>query len=74
MRTFESSDVVFGEGAVDRIKKRVEAISTLRKVKQLFWQVGTQERGLPVYRRKHGQYPFYPQEPHLPKPFALKDK
>jgi len=53
---FESSEVLFGEGAVDRIQKRAEALKTLRRVKQPFRQGGAQGRGLPVHRGKQGPY------------------
>ena len=53
---FDSSDVLFGEGAVDRIKKRTEAIKTLQRVKQPFRQGGAQGRGQPVHRGKQGHF------------------
>ena len=53
---FHSSDVLFGEGAVDRIRKRAEAIKTLQKVKQPFRPGGPQGRGQPVHRGKQGHF------------------
>ena len=53
---FEPSDVLFGEGAVDRIQKRAEAIKTLQKAKQPFRQGGVQGKGLSVHRGKQGQF------------------
>ena len=55
---FESPDVLFGDGAVDRIQKRAEAIKTLQKVKQPFRQGGVQGKGLPVHRGKQGQFRY----------------
>ena len=52
---FEPSDVLFGEGAVDRIQKRAEVIKTLQKAKQPFRQGGVQGKGFPVHRGKQGQ-------------------
>ena len=51
-----SGDVLFGDGAVDRIQKRTEAIKTLQKAKQPFRQGGVQGKGLPVHRGKQGQF------------------
>ena len=53
---FDSSDIIFGEGTVDCIKKRVKAIKTLQKVKQPFRQGSAQERGQPVHRGKQGHF------------------
>ena len=51
---FDSSDILFGEGAVDRIKKSDEAIKTLQKANQPFRRGGAQGRGQPVHRQKQG--------------------
>jgi hypothetical protein len=51
---FELSDTLFGEGAVDRIQKRVDTLKTLQKAKQPFRQSGMQGKGRPTYRGKQG--------------------
>ena len=41
---FKASDVLFGEDVVERVKKRHDALKTLRTVKQPFQKGGAQKR------------------------------
>ena len=42
---FSQTDALFGEDAVERVKKRHDALKTLRSVKQPFQKGGAQKRG-----------------------------
>ena len=41
---FKQADVLFGEDVVERVKKRHDALKTLRSVKQPFQKGGAQKR------------------------------
>ena len=63
---FNSPGVLFGDGAVDCIQKRNDAIKVLRKAKQPFPQGSAQGRGHPGRREKQGQYRPGQRERSLP--------
>ena len=43
-KEFKQADVLFGEDVVERVKKRHDALKTLRSVKQPFQKGGAQKR------------------------------
>ena len=57
---FKATDVLFGEDVVDRIKKRHEALRTLRKVKQPFQKVSSQKSSRFGRRENQGYKKFDP--------------
>ena len=57
---FKASDVLFGEDVVKRVKKRHDALKTLRAVKQPFQKGGAQKRNRFGRREKHRLLPTRP--------------